>query len=314
MAPSQEAQGHGRSSMLTPDATPWPEGDGATIPLPPNGLDNGPRIGFLVGGRYRVLAPIAHGAHAVVYRAHDERLDRAVALKWYPVVTGPGPQCFALELRVMTDVNHPNLLRLYDAGVVPGVTVSAGWLITELLPSSLRTRLDHGPLASQDTLVLGSSVAAGLAHLHRAGFVHHDVKPANVLLDLVTGAVERDSVRLADFSVTAGPSGPHSYDAVGAGTVRYLSPEQVLGEPVGPASDVYSLGLLMLECLTARPVYPDGDVEGAFTRIDHPPTIPASAPAVWRTVVGRMCDRDPDVRPDAATVARCLAQLRQGAE
>ena len=148
---------------------------------------------------------------------------------------------------------------------------------------------------------IGARLADALAHVHASGIIHRDLKPANVLL----GADGRP--RLADFGIARALDGT-AVTGTGyvVGTAAYLAPEQVRGEWVGPAADVYALGLVLLEALTGRREYPGALVESATARLHRPPGIPESLPSCLRTALHAMTALEPAVRPTASEVAALL--------
>ncbi|MGX7678977.1 serine/threonine-protein kinase [Jatrophihabitans sp. DSM 45814] len=273
----------------------------------------------LLAQRYLLMGEIGRGAHAVVLRASDTKLNRAVAVKMFALDGNPAalPR-FHTELHTMACLNHPDLLHLYDGGIdLDDSLHQYGYLVYELLPTTLAQRVRGSTLNWSQTADIGFALASGLAYLHRNGFVHRDVKPANVLLDNPLREADQHGVRLADFGIAArlGPTGELDIGSIGplnvepAGTVPYFSPEQVTGEPLTTASDVYALGLLLIECLTGAPVYPDGGdlSETALERLRRRPEVPPrirsriSKPA--QPLFTAMCNRDPRSRPSAAEIA-----------
>jgi len=148
---------------------------------------------------------------------------------------------------------------------------------------------------------LACALAAALAHVHEGGFVHRDVKPANILLD------HGSEPRLADFGIARALDGTVA-TATGAvaGTAAYLAPEQVRGETVGPAADVYALGLVLIEARTGRREYPGAMVESATARLYRRPVVPPRLPRDLAALLYAMTDPDPAARPSAADVAATL--------
>ena len=256
-------------------------------------------------GRYRVDALIGTGGTATVHRAHDTRLGRDVALK--RVRPGPGRAQHRLRLReegrLLADLEHPNLVTVLDAA---WEGPSAPYVVMELVAGpDLSDLLRDGALDPVRTATIGRDVASALAHLHGQGLVHRDVKPANVLLD-GTGRA-----RLCDLgiAVRTGEGDPHGRPGHTTGSIAYLAPEQVLGEELGTAVDVYALGLLLLESLTGRREYPGPDSEAAWARVHRSPTIPTSLGAAWTGLLAAMTARDPQERPAAREVAEHLEAL-----
>ena len=166
--------------------------------------------------------------------------------------------------------------------------------------------MQHGPLPVRDIRALGAALAAALAHVHARGFVHRDVKPANILLD------HGREPRLADFGIARALDGTVA-TATGAvaGTAAYLAPEQVRGETVGPAADVYALGLVLIEARTGRREYPGAMVESATARLYRRPVVPSGLPRGLAALLAAMTDPDPAARPSAAAVAAALAKRPQ---
>ncbi len=144
-------------------------------------------------------------------------------------------------------------------------------------------------------------MAEALAHAHECGVVHRDVKPSNILFD------DEGRARLADFGI-ARMAGTPSLTGTGqlVGSIPYLSPEQVEGGPVGPPTDVYALGLVLIECLTGRPCYPGGQIEAAVARLHRPPAVPDGVPRWLGALLTAMTEPGPARRPSAAAVAEAL--------
>ena len=147
------------------------------------------------------------------------------------------------------------------------------------------------------------AVADALAHVHSLGMVHRDIKPGNILC----GANGR--VFLTDFGIVRLIGRTRLTQHGTIGTVSYLAPEQVRGEDVGTAADIYALGLVLLECLTGAPEYPGSSAESAMARLSRPPRVPSAVPQGWSELITGMTTDDPAARPSASEVARILHDL-----
>ena len=258
------------------------------------------------GGRYRVTGTLGHGGMASVYRAVDEQLGREVAVKVFrmgPVDHGERARAEA-EIQVLAGLRSPALVTLYDAALDDADGDS--YLVMELVPGSdLATRLREGPLDRPTTARVGAQVADGLAAVHAQGIVHRDVKPANVLLE-----ADGSHVKLADFGIALLRDAAR---VTGTGTVMgtaaYLAPEQVTAQRISGKSDVYSLGLVLLECLSGRVPFPGSAVESATARLTRSPEIDPALPTAWRVLLHVMTATDPAERPSATEAAERLRAL-----
>jgi tRNA A-37 threonylcarbamoyl transferase component Bud32 len=208
-----------------------------------------PMIGRTLADRYQIDAPIARGGMARVYRARDVRLDRDVALKVLsePYADDPAfTERFLAEARAAASLSHPSLVHVYDSGS----DGDAHFIVMELLDRhrSLRQVLDdEGPIPPDEVLRVGSELLAGLRVIHDRGLVHCDVKSGNVMLG--PGAA-----KLIDFGIARSPHAALEGDT-SIGSLQYMSPEQLHGEALSPASDLFSLGVALYEALTGRVPY-----------------------------------------------------------
>ena len=275
-----------------------------------------PHVGSLVAGRYRIDSVIGTGGMAVVYRATDEELGRAVALKVFraDVVDAASVQRQSEEIRLIASLDHPALVTLYDA--VPGAEGdehSTGVLVMQLVEGrDLRHRIaSDGPVPPQTAAAIGADVAGALAYVHGRGVIHRDVSPANVLLpEAVDGGAP--TARLADFGIARlVDSAGLTQTGTVIGTATYLSPEQAEGKPLGPSSDIYSLGLTLLEALTGERAFPGTAIESVTARLAADPDIPASLGEGWVSLLTTMTSRDQAARPTAIEAVGTLRSLEQ---
>ncbi|KHL04435.1 hypothetical protein LK10_05220 [Sinomonas humi] len=267
----------------------------------------------LMGGRYRLLEVAGSGAMATVYRARDEVLGRIVGVKVFRAHS-PDPsngRRRRSEMEVLARLNHPSLVRLYDVGTETSADGKAQvtYLVMEFLEGTdLRQRLRQGPLNGKEVQRLGADLASALAYIHALDIVHRDIKPANVIVpDPAVAVGPRRPAKLTDFGIARVIDATRvTQTNTTIGTAHYLSPEQARGEAVGPPSDVYSLGLVLLEALTGRIEYPGGAVESAVARLLREPRVPAELGAPWTALLPRMMAKEPSERPTAIEVAQTL--------
>ena len=255
----------------------------------------------LLADRYTLGDLVGRGGMADVFRGHDRVLDRAVAVKVLRESTAEGSDRarFTSEARTLAQLSHSGLVTVLDAGV----DIDRPFLVMELVDGdTLADRLRAGPLDLETAGSVGVQLAEALAYAHERGVVHRDVKPANVLLD------PGGRVKLADFGIARliGDTVRHTQTGHAIGTAAYLAPEQVQGGEVDGRSDVYSLGLVLLESLTGRREYPGGSVEAALARLSREPEVPADLPAEWRETLAAMTAVDRSARPSADQVVALL--------
>lgn len=270
-----------------------------------------PFIGAVLGGRYRLEALIGRGGMASVYRAHDESLGRAVAVKLF-AEAAEGIDDAARrrsEVALLASLQHRALVRLYDAARDPAT--GREYLVMELVEGrDLREALRHGPLDAADAAGMLADLGEALHVIHDRGIVHRDVKPANVLLEPAHLPARTWNAKLADFGIARLIDDARlTRTGLLVGTPGYVSPEQVGGTPAGPASDVYSLGLLALEARTGRTAFPGPAAEAAGARLVRDPEIPEALGADWVALLSAMTAREPEARPSALEVAVAAGRL-----
>jgi eukaryotic-like serine/threonine-protein kinase len=260
----------------------------------------------VLDGRYRLGDRLGGGAAAEVYRALDERLQRPVAVKLFRGDAAAQLQRHEAEMRTLASLDHPSLVGVYDAGTDEGS--GAPFLVMQLVEgSTLADELRNGPVPPDRAATYGAALADALAYVHERGFVHRDVKPANVLIS------GDGRVHLADFGIARLVDSAHETRTGDVlGTPGYFSPEQVVGEPVGAPTDIYALGIVLIECVTGERPFEGGPMEVALARVHRAPDLPLSLPEQWRTLLRAMTLREPAQRPSAQTVADSLRRIAAG--
>ncbi len=264
-------------------------------------------------GHYRIDRVIGQGGMGVVYAATDLRLAREVALK---VITGPLAATeefrrrFHHEALAMSRVQSPWIVQIHDHDEVDGFP----YIVTQFVHGEDLGSLvaDEGRLSARRALQLCAQLARGLDDAHRAGVLHRDVKPGNVL---VAGAgTGREHAYLCDFGIAVSDAASHhTQTGMVAGTWAYLAPERTLGRPAVPASDLYAVGCVLWTCLTGSEPFVGSQVEVAIAHANAPvPQLPDDDGFTQQLnrLLQRALAKDPDLRhPDGATLAAELEQL-----
>jgi serine/threonine protein kinase len=259
----------------------------------------------VLADRYALDDVIGRGGMADVYLATDQVLERDVAVKVLRThaVTDRDRGRFRDEAKLLAALDHPGLVTVLDAGLSEE---DVPYLVMEYVDgTSLATLCQNGPVPAHRIAPIGVDLASVLTYVHGREIVHRDIKPSNIL-------VGRDGVvRLADFGIARmmGETSGHTASGTTIGTAAYIAPEQVRGDRVTPAGDIYSLGLVLLEALTGRRAYTGAPVEAALARLHAAPLIPTSLPTGWPALLSRMTDMDPARRPDAVEVVRAMRAL-----
>src|SRR3954447_1168888 len=261
------------------------------------------QVGRVLGGRYRLLAPIGTGASAHVYSADDVVLRRRVAVKVLHAELADDEgflRRFRAEAQAVATLRHPNIMNVYDSGEDGG----SPYLVLELLGGgSLRAMLDRGHrLTPSQALLVGMEAAKALDYAHRRGLVHRDIKPANLLFD------EEGRLCIADFGLARALAEATVTEPIGAmlGTARYASPEQARGSSVDGKADIYALALVLIEAVTGRvPFAADTTIATLMARIDTPLVAPPEMGPLG-PVLEDAGKPNPADRPDAAGLVRGL--------
>jgi len=258
----------------------------------------------VLGERYELAGVLGRGGMADVYRATDRLLGRDVAVKLLrdAAQSETDRVRFTAEARTLAGLNHPGVVMILDAGI----TAERPFLVMELVDgSTLGQTCAEGPLTVDRAASIGVQLADALAYAHDQGVIHRDVKPGNVLL----GAGDR--VKLADFGIARliGETVSHTKTGAAIGTAAYLSPEQVSGQEITPASDVYSLGLVLLDAFSGDRAYPGTPTESALARLSRGPRIPDELSQGWQRLLRAMTALEPRDRPHPREVAEQLMAL-----
>ncbi|MGW3357890.1 Stk1 family PASTA domain-containing Ser/Thr kinase [Streptomyces bungoensis] len=272
-----------------------------------------PLVGQVLDGRYRVDARIAAGGMATVYRGLDTRLDRVLALKvMHPTLAADGSfvERFIREAKSVARLAHPNVVQVFDQGT----DGSYAYLAMEYVAGcTLRDVLrERGALQPRAALDILEPVLAALGAAHRAGFVHRDMKPENVLIG------DDGRVKVADFGLVRSVDTVTSTTGAVLGTVSYLAPEQIERGTADPRVDVYACGVVLYEMLTgARPHSGDSPAQVLYQHL-HADVPPPSAlvpglPYELDELVATATARTPDARPqDAAALLGQVLRARAG--
>jgi hypothetical protein len=249
--------------------------------------------------RYRIEHVIGRGGTAVVYAAHDTLLNRPVAIK---VFMAPSDSAQVLreqqhEAQTLAGLSHHALVTLFDAGVDDADPSSPHiYLVMERVEGpDLGQRLRSGALTPLQVAYLGLDLCDALLYVHERGWLHRDIKPANVLLTSRNSEV-RLRGKLSDFGIATVLGASADDGEFTVGTAAYLSPEQVEGGVLVGASDVYSLGLVLIQAATGRVSFPGSVIESAFARLTRDPEVPDSLPQRLAAVLRGMTRRRPGER------------------
>jgi serine/threonine protein kinase len=265
-------------------------------------------------GPYEIVAPIGSGGMGEVYRARDNRLNRDVAIKVLPAALARDPDRMARleqEARAAAALNAPGIVAVHDIGTHDSASSPgqpAMYVVMELLEGeSLRSRLDAGPMPPRKAAEYAAQIASALAVAHARGIVHRDLKPENLFVTkdgrikiLDFGLAKEMSALRAGASVATGVANTAAGTVLG--TVGYMAPEQVRGEPADARSDIFALGATLYEMLTARRAFSRGsavETMNAILKEDPPeiaPDLSASIPGALQAILARCLEKRPEDR------------------
>ncbi|WP_313358117.1 serine/threonine-protein kinase, partial [Microbacterium sp.] len=266
----------------------------------------------LIDGRYQILECVGQGGMARVYRAKDTLLGRIVAIKVLRAELEGDDASAARargEMTALASLNHPALVTLYDAQLVPG---RPEYLVMEYVDGpTLAERIAQRPLPAAAVAALGADLAEALHVVHSAGIVHRDIKPSNVLMSQAPFPASRSGAKLADFGISALVDAARlTSPGIVIGTAAYIAPEQLQGAMPAPGADIYSLGLVMLEALTGVRAFPQSDgIGAAMARLASAPEVPADLGPAWTHLLTGMTATDPSERPIASEVFAAASEL-----
>jgi eukaryotic-like serine/threonine-protein kinase len=265
-------------------------------------------------GAYELLSPIGAGGMGEVYRAHDSRLGRDVAIKILPASFAANAQLlirFDREAKAISSLNHPHICTVHDVGSEHGLH----YLVMELIDGeSLADRLQRGPLPIEQVLRYGAQIATALDAAHRKGIVHRDLKPGNVmitksgakLLDFgLAKSSDEDRGVLGGLTAVRTEAKPLTEEGTILGTFQYMAPEQLEGAPADARTDIFALGAVLYEMATAKRAFEGGSKTSLIAAIVSAQPAPISAvvpmtPPALDHVVRKCLEKDPDERWQSA--------------
>jgi len=257
-------------------------------------------------GPYEILAPLGTGAMGVVYRARDERLEREIAIKVLPpglLTDESARRHFRKEALALAKLNHPNIATIHDVGEQGGTD----YLVMECVAGqSLADRLKSGSLPEKEVASLGAQIAAALEEAHEHGIVHRDLKPANIM------ATPKGQAKVLDFGLAKllGPMSEATTNSFAetqgvAGTLPYMAPEQLRGEPVDARTDIHALGAVLFELVTSRRLFQEDSVPQLTDAILHqqpvaPRALNARVSPQLERIILKCIEKEPENRYQSA--------------
>ncbi|MET7328974.1 serine/threonine-protein kinase [Nonomuraea sp. NPDC005650] len=265
--------------------------------------------GWLLGARYRLLAELGRGAMGRVWRAHDELLDRQVAVKEIRIPHQPGPEREALlrrtlrEARLTARLSHPRIAAVYDVVVAD----ERPWIVLQLVPAPSLAQVitERGPLPSSAVARIGLEVLDALRAAHVGGIVHRDIKPANILVTDDGHAI------LTDFGLarTLDDQARRTRESVVVGTPAYIAPERARGGPATPQADLWSLGATLYAAVEGRAPFGFSSELATLSAVLASDPVPFEHAGPLASIIAGLLDKDPDRRTDAARLHEQLSTL-----
>ena len=262
-------------------------------------LTREPETGHRIA-HFQILERLGSGGMGVVYKAQDMKLGRFVALKFMAPERETSEDArlrFLREARALSVLDHPNVCTLYEVGETEGGQLFLAMALCQ--GETLRSRLGQGPLEPGEAVRIAIQVAEGLSAAHARGIVHRDIKPGNILIG-------DGQVRIVDFGVARlADQTPLTREGLAVGTVQYTAPEQLFGGDVGPAADLWSLGVVLYELLASHPPFPGNSVPEVIVSIlkGTPPRLQGVAPELWR-ILRKALTKAPQLRYQSAEEMR----------
>ncbi len=261
---------------------------------------------------YRIIEKLGQGGMGVVYRAEDTRLGRDVALKFPPPQTKQSAEEYQRlihEAKAAASLDHPNICTIHEIGEVDGQPYIAMSFVDGM---TLRDRLANGPLPAAEAVKIAMQMADGLSVAHDKGIIHRDIKPENIMINA------RGQVKIMDFGLAKSTrfNAKITQDGITPGTAAYMSPEQAKGEGVDARSDLWSLGVVLYECLTVHLPFEGSHPAALMYAVLHEPhramdTYRGNLPSELTSLIDRLLRKDPIQRPvDTRAVAQELSQIR----
>ena len=267
----------------------------------------------LLLNRYRPLRILARGGSSSVYRGRDEILGRDVAIKLFNAGAVADIRKQQEELRMLASLSHHGVVAVIDAGIDDSTpTDPRPFIVMELVRGiTVRQAIVGRQLSAREIGEIGFEIAEVLEYIHHRGVIHRDITPSNIMLVDYGTQHSRPRARLTDFGISIDTLSHENESEELFGTIAYVSPEQALNEPLGPASDIYSLGLVLIECFAREVAFPGAPVVSAVARMTRDPEIPPWVDARLAPILASMTLREPAGRPSAGELIEALrAALR----